>query len=122
MSGPGNRELCRGKRMTEGVYVYTPTETVGAYDDVELTYPSEPSRSLSGVAVEPGGSQEAEEGRSGASEALTLYLPLASGLGPSDRLRVRGEMYKVEGFPKEWKNPYSPGATGTVVTVTRMAG
>ena len=83
--------------------------------DVELDLPP--------AAFAPEGSPESgEPGRSIVSQAPTLYWRDAwPDVVASDRVRVRGEVFAVDGRPVEWRSPWS-GVGGLVVRLRRADG
>lgn len=72
----------------------------------------------------PEGSPEVPDpGRVVVSQAPTLYW---RGEHPdvlaSDRLRVRGELYAVDGKPADWRDPWGSDLGGLVVRLKASAG
>lgn len=89
---------------------------------VDWTAPNETE--IPGALFDPGTSGEpVTDWRSGRSEAPTVYLP--AGTDPDlvtagDRLRVRGDLYEVNGRPQDWRMGAHP--FGLVVKLTRFGG
>lgn len=84
--------------------------------DVEVDLPP--------AAFAPAGAPEvAEPGRVIVSTAPTLYW---RGERPdvvaSDRLRVRGVVYAVDGAPADWRDPWGSDLGGLVVRLAESAG
>lgn len=61
-------------------------------------------------------------GRAAVIVGLTAYLPPGTAVTAHDRLRVRGDMYEVEGEPFEWRSPWSSTASGVEVALSRVSG
>lgn len=87
------------------------------YADVEAALPER-------AAFDPGGSREpVEVGREQVVTTPKLYFPRAfPDLMPSDRVRVRGVTYSIEGEPAVWIDPFGSDNGGTVVELKRAEG
>ena len=82
-------------------------------------------KQIRGVAVAPRYSREYADNRSAVIVGLTLYFPAgtkAADVLASDRFRVRGLVYEVEGEPGEWVNPYTNVSRGIEAAVKRTTG
>jgi hypothetical protein len=65
---------------------------------------------------EPRPSQEpVQDARNAVTDGWTLYLPAGDPVTRSDRVRVRGEVYPVQGQPADW-------GVGVVVQAFRTEG
>lgn len=75
-------------------------------------------------APEQKSSESVEVGREAVPFEPTLYFPgLWPDLTERDRVRVRGDVYAVDGIPADWRNPWGPAALGgLVVTLKRVVG
>jgi len=73
--------------------------------------------------VAPEGAPEvAEPGRVIASQSPTLYWrDERPDVIVTDRLRVRGEVFAVDGVPADWRSPWG-GVGGLVVRLSRSVG
>lgn len=75
---------------------------------------------VEGCAFAPGSSAESTATFGGRTDTDgTVYAPSGTVFLPSDRLRIRGVLYTVDGDPQQWINPYSNRAAGVVVNVKR---
>lgn len=81
--------------------------------------PSE--RAVDGVLCEPRPTAEPlQDARNAVTSGFTLYLPAGTSVAPSQRVRVRGEVYEVLGEPADWRlGDWRPGL---VVQVERVSG
>jgi hypothetical protein len=73
---------------------------------------------LDGVMFAPGASAENNDGANSVDTDGALYAQgnTETGVLPSDRIRVRGEMYEVVGKPAIW------AGFGTVIQLRRFTG
>ena len=73
---------------------------------------------LAGALFAPGASSELNSGANSVDTDAALYLEgnTETGVLPTDRIRVRGEMYEVVGKPAIW------AGFGTVIQLRRFAG
>lgn len=62
-----------------------------------------------------GSSEPAERGRSGVTTDVVVHFPAGTAVAHGDRIRVRGELYDVEGVPGDWQ-------VGVVVSGRRAEG
>jgi len=78
---------------------------------------------LTGAAFDPGGSREpVEVGRASVVTTPKLYFQSTPDLTSSDRVRVRGLTYTVEGNPAVWISPFTNVTAGLVVELKAVAG
>jgi hypothetical protein len=71
---------------------------------------------VAGCLFAPGSS---DEGGFGTNQVVTdgaVYGPVGMDVEATDRIRIRGDLYVVVGFPQRW------GPEGTVVAVRRYTG
>lgn len=80
--------------------------------------------SFAGAAFDPGGSLEPTEvGRASVVTSPKVYFRDAwPDILPADRLRVRGDVYRVIGRPAKWRNPYTSHVAGLVVELELVEG
>lgn len=83
-----------------------------------------PTVQLSTTAgVEPVGSEEpTQEGRQAVIVGFRLYLPGIVDVKPGWRVTVRGDTYRVDGQPAQWRSPFTGWEAGTVVSCGRTDG
>lgn len=115
------------------MFAHGETVVVLRGDTVDDPYSNEPATGLSwdspaetpvaGCAVAP---RYANEGldpfRPGVIVGLAVYMPAGTDVTARDRLRVRGEVYEVDGEPALWRNPFTGWAPGIEVAVKRLGG
>lgn len=78
---------------------------------------------LPGWAVADGSTAEFNQpGREAVSVDLVGYGPPGVDVKSSDRFRVRGELYNVEGEPFVWRSPFTGWTPGVVVKWSRVTG
>lgn len=73
---------------------------------------------LDGVMFAPGSSTEDHDGANSVDTDVALYIPdnTTTGVLPTDRIRVRNELFEVVGQPAVW------AGFGTVIQLRRFAG
>jgi hypothetical protein len=79
---------------------------------------------LTGAAFDPGGSLEPSEvGREQRVTNPKVYFrDYAPDIVATDRLRVRGDVYRVIGRPAKWVSPYTTQTAGLVVELELAEG
>jgi hypothetical protein len=102
----------------EAIVVLSATTTTDPYSDEDVedwTTPTE--RTVTTVAPpEPRPSDEpVQDARNALVNGWTLYLPVGDPITASNRVRVRGEEYPVQGTPADWP-------MGVVVQAYRTEG
>lgn len=55
------------------------------------------------------------------TDARMLLVPSGSDIVPTDRIRLGGLLYQVEGLPKDWVDPFTGWAPGMQVTLERVS-
>lgn len=76
-----------------------------------------------GAAFDPGGTREPVAiGREQTVTTPKLYFQYEADFVPSDRVRVRGDVFLVTGRPAVWRSPFGTGFGGTVVELERSEG
>lgn len=71
-----------------------------------------------GWMVAPGGSTELRDGQNSVDSDMALYRtgpPGSEEILPKDRVRVRGQLYEVQGEPAVWR-------LGTVINLSKFTG
>lgn len=79
---------------------------------------------MAGCSVSPRdgntvGSNEITQARNTVITGLTLYAPAGTDLRATDRVRVRGVLYDVDGQPGWFGSPFT-GSAGPVVAVLEV--
>lgn len=87
-------------------------ETVGT--DTETAY--------DGCAVAPRYSSEDNDNRSAVIVGITVYFPPGADVLPTDRMSVRDQVYRVDGDPGRWINPFTNVERGLEVAGVRVSG
>lgn len=90
---------------TEAVVVLTAGTTTDPYSGESAEDWDNPTeRTVTTLApAEPRPSQEPiQNARNSVTSGWTLYLPDGDPIGPRNRVRVRGEVYPVQGEPSDW--------------------
>lgn len=83
--------------------------------DVEVT--------ISGCLFDPGGPRGETRDRGDTVTAQpAVYAPVGVDIKATDRLRVRGVVYAVDGQPAEWRSPFPGGPEGVHVALKYVAG
>lgn len=73
---------------------------------------------ISGCLEYPNESTEIEQA---VTDVRTLLCPSGSDIIPTDRIRLGGLIYQVDGLPKDWVDPYSGWAPGMQVKLRRVS-
>lgn len=68
------------------------------------------------------GSDEIGGDRNTLVERLSVLLPDDLSVEATDKVRVRGLMYEVEGAPKHWMSEFTGSYAGTELTLSRVTG
>lgn len=78
---------------------------------------------ITGCLFDPGGPRGETQDRGDTVVAQpALYAPLGADITATDRLRVRGVVYAVDGQPAEWLSPFPGGPEGLHVALKHTAG
>lgn len=79
---------------------------------------------IAGGFFAPGGTSEpVEVGRAPVISEPTVYFPHAwPDIAPTDRLRIRGDVYQVTGDPGDWRSPQGSTVGGLVVPLKKVDG
>ncbi|WP_328336729.1 hypothetical protein [Streptomyces violaceus] len=76
-----------------------------------------------GCAIAPRGaaavSAELTDARDTVITGLTLYAPYGTEIRATDRIRIDGQLYEVEGLPGSFRSPFT-GSTGPVVAALEL--
>lgn len=107
----------------ESVQVLSPVETTDPYSNTVEDWTTPTEVTLDGVAVEPRpSSEDNRDARNAVTSGFTLYCPAGAVVTAKNRVRVRGDVYAVDGEPAEWRNPFTGWEPGVVVQTKRMEG
>lgn len=71
---------------------------------------------VEGCLFAPGPSGENLDGANQVDATGTVFAPAGTVVRPSDRLRVRGELYEVAGKPMDW------GTSGVQIPLRQVTG
>lgn len=78
-----------------------------------------------GIAPQGGsgsGSTEIVQGRDTVIVGLTLYAPAGTDIRATDRIRVAGVLYEVDGQPGRFRSPFTGSAGPVVAALTLVTG
>ncbi|MFQ6194872.1 hypothetical protein [Streptomyces sp. NPDC000405] len=76
-----------------------------------------------GCVIAPAGTpDEVTGGRDTVTEALTVYLPAGTDVRPTDRMRIRGEVFEVHGAVTAHRSPFTGQGAGVHLTARRTTG
>lgn len=107
----------------ETVQVLSPGTTTDRDRNTVETWTSPVEVSVEGVGVEPRpSSEDNRDARNAVFSGFTLYMPAGTAVTASNRVRVRGDVYAVDGKPAEWRNPFTGWEPGLVVQTKLMEG
>lgn len=112
-------ELPNGEAVTI-VRPGPPTEDI--YGNDVPGAPTEIPVSGCGVAPRDGtgaGANEITDARDTVISGLTLYAPYGTDIRATDRVRVGGTLYEVDGLPGSFRSPFT-GSTGPVVVALEL--
>lgn len=73
-------------------------------------------------AYNPGSSFELVQGQDLLTVQPTVYLPAGTPIAASDRVKVDGLTYEVDGSPREWRSPFSAWQPGVEIKLKRVTG
>lgn len=88
-----------------------------AADETDIEGCAVAPRQAGGVAGE-----ETSSGRQGVLVGMTVYTPPGADVVATDRMRVRGQLFEVDGEPSDWRNPFTTLARGVEVALRRVDG
>jgi hypothetical protein len=97
-----------------GITVTVQRATIDRYNDA--TYAD--SHAIAGCIEYPNGSTEVE---SAVTDNRTLLTPTGSDIVPTDRIRLGGLLYQVDGLPKDWVDPITGWSPGMQVSLRRVS-
>lgn len=83
--------------------------------DVETSLPT--------LGIAPRSSSEFNQpGRTAVIVGLTVFFPGGTDVLSTDRFRVRGTVYEVDGEPGDWRSPFTGRRPGVEVALKRVTG
>lgn len=92
-------------------------------DEYGNSVPGSPTEiDVPGAAVAPRTSTEDVQGRDQVIEGLNVWLPAGTQLRATDRMRVRGILYDIDGEAGTWSSPFTGFAGPVQASLTRVAG
>jgi head-tail adaptor len=74
-----------------------------------------------GVEPRPLGEQE-QDNRNAVVKGYTLYVKPDLTVTAQNRVRVRGDVWAIDGDPADWRNPFTGWHPGIVLQVGRVDG
>lgn len=77
---------------------------------------------VAGCVVWPRASSELVEQQDTVIVGLSVLLPPATVVLATDRVRVRGDVYEVDGQPAAWTSPFDQQTPGVQAALTRATG
>jgi hypothetical protein len=107
----------------ETVTVLRPGSTTDAYGDPAPNWTTATEIAHHGCAVAPRlEDEDRRNGREGIVTGWTVYFPAGADVRGTDRVRIRGLEYRVDGQPAQWTNPYEAKPYGTVIHAGEVEG
>lgn len=105
----------------EDVTILAPTTSTDRYGNtVETWDPPTEVATVQGLCEPRPSGEPLQDARNQVTSGFTLYLPAGTVVTPSNRVRIRGVVYAVEGQPADWRmGAYRPGV---VVQTTLTEG
>ncbi|MEV7013275.1 hypothetical protein [Streptosporangium sp. NPDC051022] len=75
-----------------------------------------------GCAAWPTGSTEQVEAQDQTKELFTVLAPYGTDIRATDRVRLYGRVFEVDGEPQSWKSPLTGTAPGIEIRLERTKG
>lgn len=75
-----------------------------------------------GCAVAPSGAGEDVQARDQVSSALTVWMPAGTQVNATDKVRVAGVLYDVDGTSRSWTSAFTGLTAPVEVSLTRVRG
>ncbi|MEV8637792.1 head-tail adaptor protein [Streptosporangium sp. NPDC051023] len=75
-----------------------------------------------GCAAWPTGSTEQVEAQDQTTELFTVLAPYGADIRATDRVRLHGRVFTVQGEPQLWKSPLTGAAPGLEIRLERTKG
>lgn len=98
-------------------------EIPGGRDEMGLPTPGTVVETVvEGCAIWPRTSSEQDQARSQVIVGLTVFIPPGVDVPATDKARVRGVLYEVDGEPGLYRSPLTGHASGTEVALRRVTG
>lgn len=79
-------------------------------------------RDVPGCIVWPSGSSEQTEARDTVTDRINVSFPYGTDVSAVSRMRVRGELYEVDGTPEQWSSPLTGWRAGVLVRGVKVTG
>lgn len=100
------------------------TTTVDGYDNTVSDWSTAAETPMSRVGVAPRSQDEDLDGRTATITGLSLYWrgPEPVDVLPTDRFRVRGTVWEVDGMTADWVSAYTTVRSGVVVHLKQVEG
>lgn len=77
---------------------------------------------IPGCVVWPRGSSETNDASNTVIVGLELLAPAGTDLVPTDKVRVRGDVYDIDGDVGEWTSPFTGTSAGLQVALKKVEG
>lgn len=81
-----------------------------------------PGCGISPRSANAAGGTEIVQGRDTVITGLTLYAPAGTDLRATDRVRIAGVLYEVEGQPGSFRSPFTGGAGPVMAALELVTG
>lgn len=99
------------------------TNTVTGQDGYGKDIYASTEVTVDGCAFAPAGSLERVQGQNLLTTSPTIYLPTGAAVpAATDRARVRGRLYDIDGEPQVFVNPYTGNQPGAVLRLKAVTG
>ena len=107
----------------ETVGVLTAGTSTDDYGNTVTDWDAATEVPVDGVGVEPRPLGESDvDARNSVTSGFTLYMPAGTVVKASNRVRVRGTVWDVDGDPAVWRSPFTGWEPGVVVQCRRVDG
>jgi hypothetical protein len=100
--------------MAGGISVIVQRATIDRFNDASYV----DHHTIAGCLEYPNGSSEVN---AAVTDSRTLLVPADSDIVPTDRIRLGGLIYQVDGLPKNWVDPFTGWSPGMAVSLRRVS-
>lgn len=99
------------------------TEVEDGYGGVRFDFTDPDELDIVGCGVAPLTAEELRDrGRQGTERGWTVYGPHGADVEFTDRVRIRGEVFEVEGGARDWESPHTGRRAGSVFAAFAIDG
>jgi hypothetical protein len=109
-------------RAGETVTLLRPTGPTGRDEFGNDVYGAMQEITVAGCVIAPAGASEDVQGRDQVVDSLTVWFPPGTDVRATDKARVRGEVFEVDGSSNSWTSPFTGIAAPVQAQVTRVVG